>query len=118
MQTIALSLSRRIARSLNDASHVFGLAALHAPVGRVQNFLIVPAFFAWNRKVRLAFDCGSEGIHLSCVGELVRDCVGLHDGSASAQLNMDRVLHVQSVVSTQDTGFTNQFEGRAVFSTE
>src|SRR5205807_2463535 len=46
--------------------------ALHAPVCRVENLLILPAFLAGDRERLLTFNRLSEGIHLPSVGRAVR----------------------------------------------
>ena len=45
------SVRQRIVRYLDPSAHGFGLAALHAPIGCIQNLLITPAFFAGDGKL-------------------------------------------------------------------
>ncbi len=77
---------------LDDLWHRFGAPALHAPIRCVQDFLIAPAFFAGNRKLRFAFDSVRESIYLECVGQPVRDCLAFYNGSPATQFKVDGML--------------------------
>ncbi len=62
-----------------STSSVF--ATFQTSIGCVQNFLVLPAFFARHRKVCFALDRIRESIDLSGIGHAIRDLVGLNHGT-------------------------------------
>src|ERR1700752_690594 len=69
---------------LSDNWYCFGPSAFQAAIGRIQDFLILPAFFAGNGKLRLTFDCRRECIHLARVCVSIRQRLLFDDSSFSA----------------------------------
>ena len=53
------------------AGHVFNLAALHAAIDRVQDFLILPSLFAGGREGSLALHGRGKRIYLPGIGQLI-----------------------------------------------
>ncbi len=51
--------------------YIFRFAAIQTSIGRIQNFLILPAFFAGHRKFRFALDRVREGVDLLRVGQAI-----------------------------------------------
>src|ERR1700688_4440700 len=103
--------------SLLDKRHCFRLSTLQAAVGCVQDFLILPAFFAWNRKLRVTFDRRGERVHLPCICISIRDNFLLNDAATSTKLDLNRLFNTECIFRAQHPGFTHDLERRAVFRT-
>ncbi len=98
----------------HNSFHGLRSPALQAAVRRIQDFLILPAFLAGNRKLGGALNSRSEGIHLPRVSALIRYCLPFDDGSVATKFQSNRVLYVQPVVGAQRSVLTDNFNWRAV----
>src|ERR687888_338665 len=67
-----------------DFGDLLGLPALQAFIGRVQNQLVLPAFFSGNGEFAVPFDGGGKHIYLAGVSIAIGDRLGLHDNSSPA----------------------------------
>ena len=55
----------------SHSGHVCGSASFHAAIGRIEDHLVLPAFFTGNAELAFAFHRGGEVIHLLRIGEMV-----------------------------------------------
>src|SRR5579872_936854 len=92
-------------------SYFLHLSAFHTPIGRVQDLLVLPAFFARRRKRRLPLNRISECVHLPRIRESVRYALSLNPVPI-AKLDIDRMLDIQRVGGEQGPFFPHQFERR------
>ena len=64
---------RSLITSICNLSHVFSFATLQTAIGRIQNFLVLPAFFAGHWKRCFSLDRIGESVDLSGISHAVRN---------------------------------------------
>ena len=99
----------------SHSGHVCGSASFHAAIGRIEDHLVLPAFFTGNAELAFAFHRGGEVIHLLRIGEMVRNSLVVNHLVVTNQIDGDREVDSHTFIADQCAILAANLDCRMIF---